>query len=97
MGGLQDQAQREAEDNMKLSFLGVAGVGKGTQAKMFCKDNNLAHISTGDLLRDAIKHGSETGIRAKDYMDKGLLVPDEVVIAIIDGKTKSASGFVLDG
>ncbi len=82
---------------MKLSFLGAAGVGKGTQAELLCQEKGLAHISTGDLLREAAKMGTETGVRARDYMDKGLLVPDEVVIAIIQDKLKEIKGFVLDG
>jgi adenylate kinase len=85
---------------MRLLLLGGPGVGKGTQAQKLSAEYNLAHISTGDMLRQAIKNETELGIKAKSYMDKGLLVPDDVVIGIIkDRFTQSdiESGFVLDG
>lgn len=82
---------------MKLAFLGPAGVGKGTQAERAAKEKNLVHISTGLILREALKTGSQSALRAKEYMDKGMLVPDQVVINIIEDKLQGVSNFVLDG
>lgn len=69
---------------MKIVFLGPPGAGKGTQAVMLCRDEGIRHLSTGDMLREAVKAGSETGRKAKSHMDSGGLVPDEVVIGIIE-------------
>jgi adenylate kinase len=85
---------------MRIVLLGGPGAGKGTQAQRLSAKFSLPHIATGDILRQAIKDGTEMGVKAKSYMDKGLLVPDEVVIGIIkDRFTKDdvKSGFVLDG
>jgi adenylate kinase len=85
---------------MNVVFLGPPGAGKGTQAETLGRERSLLHISTGDLLRQAVKEGTSTGVRAKEYMEKGLLVPDDVVISII-AEVISADdrkhGFVLDG
>ena len=70
---------------MKLVLLGPPGAGKGTQAERLIKDAVLVHLSTGDMLRQAVKNGTETGLKAKSFMDSGALVPDEVVIGIIEG------------
>jgi len=73
---------------MKLVLLGPPGAGKGTQAARLIKDADLMHLSTGDMLRQAVKDGTETGIKAKSFMDSGALVPDEVVIGIIEDRLK---------
>ena len=85
---------------MRLVLLGPPGVGKGTQASAIVKKYKIPHISTGDIFRANIKEGTELGIEAKSYMDKGLLVPDEVVVSIVkDRLTKEdcKEGFLLDG
>lgn len=85
---------------MRLVLLGPPGAGKGTQASSIVKKYNIPHISTGDIFRANIKEGTELGKKAKGYMDKGLLVPDEVVVSIVkDRLTKDdcANGFLLDG
>ncbi len=85
---------------MRIILLGGPGVGKGTQAKKLSEKYKLAHISTGDILRQAVKGGTEMGLMAKSYMDKGQLVPDKVVIGIIRdnlAKPEIKSGFILDG
>jgi len=64
-------------------FLGPPGVGKGTQAALASQRNGISHVSSGDLFREAVKSGTELGNLAKSYMDKGLLVPDEVTIKMI--------------
>ena len=65
---------------MKLIFLGAPGAGKGTQAEIISKELNIPTISTGDMIREALKNGTEMGLKAKSYMESGALVPDEVVI-----------------
>lgn len=85
---------------MRIVLLGGPGVGKGTQAKRLSEDYNVLHISTGDILRQSVKDGTEMGLTAKSYMDKGQLVPDEVVIGIIKdrlAKPDAKVGFILDG
>ena len=85
---------------MRLVFLGPPGAGKGTQAKLLAEKRGLLHLSTGDMFRSAIARGTPTGLRAKSFMDKGQLVPDEVVDALVDERLKekdSRGGFLLDG
>ena len=85
---------------MRLVLLGPPGAGKGTQANVICKKYNVIHLSTGDLLREAVKNGSAVGAEAKTYMDKGELVPDEIVTKMITEKLKTSDvsiGFLLDG
>lgn len=85
---------------MRIVLLGPPGAGKGTQASAIVKKYNIPHISTGDIFRANIKEGTALGIKAKEYMDKGLLVPDELVVSIVkDRLTKEdcKSGFLLDG
>ncbi len=85
---------------MRIVLLGGPGVGKGTQAQKLSAEYKIAHISTGDILRQAIKDGTEMGLMAKTYMDKGALVPDDVVIGIIKDRLAqpdAKSGFILDG
>lgn len=85
---------------MKLIFLGPPGAGKGTQAKLLCEELNIAHISTGDMLRANLKAGTKIGLEAKSYMDQGALVPDSVLIGMVRERVKEAdcqNGYALDG
>ena len=85
---------------MKIIMLGAPGAGKGTQAKKVAKKYNIPHISTGDIFRANIKEGNELGKRAKEYMDKGELVPDDITIGMLLDRIHKAdckNGFVLDG
>ena len=85
---------------MKLILMGAPGAGKGTQSANISEKWNIPAVSTGDLLRGAIKDGTELGMKAKSYMDSGNLVPDELVINIIKeyiGSDKCKNGFILDG
>lgn len=85
---------------MKIIMLGAPGAGKGTQAKKIAEKYSIPHISTGDIFRANIKNGTELGMKAKTYMDQGLLVPDELVVdLVVDrlGQDDCANGCVLDG
>jgi len=85
---------------MNLILLGPPGAGKGTQAKLLMDKHAIPQISTGDILRAAVKAGTELGRKAKEYMDSGALVPDEVVIGLIRDRLKepdAKSGYMLDG
>jgi len=85
---------------MRVVFLGAPGVGKGTQAVRIAAEYQVAKISTGDLLREAVRNQAALGIVAKSYMDQGKLVPDAVVIGLVREKLADpncANGFVLDG
>ena len=85
---------------MKIIMLGAPGAGKGTQAKMIASKYAIPHISTGDIFRANIKNGTELGAKAKQYMDKGELVPDELVVDLIMDRFKeddAKNGYVLDG
>lgn len=85
---------------MKLIILGAPGAGKGTQAKIISDKYKIPHVSTGDIFRANIKENTELGKKAKEYMDSGLLVPDELVIELIVdrlNKEDCNSGFILDG
>lgn len=85
---------------MRLVLLGPPGVGKGTQASAIVAKYNIPHISTGDIFRANIKEGTELGKEAKEYMDKGLLVPDQLVVSIVKDRLSKADcehGFLLDG
>ncbi len=85
---------------MKLIFLGAPGAGKGTQAEVVSERLSIPTISTGNIIRAAIKDGTEMGRKAKDFIEKGALVPDEVVIGIIKDRLKAddcKNGFILDG
>ncbi|MCS6902682.1 MAG: adenylate kinase [Candidatus Bipolaricaulota bacterium] len=81
----------------KIVFLGPPGAGKGTQAVRLAHELGAPHIATGDLLRSEVQNKTELGMKAKSYMDRGELVPDELVVAMIRGRLENASGFVLDG
>ena len=85
---------------MKLILLGAPGAGKGTQADILCKELDIPTISTGNILRAAIKNGTPTGMKAKAFMDEGKLVPDDVIIGIITervAREDCKNGYILDG
>ncbi|MGD8781000.1 MAG: adenylate kinase [Ignavibacteria bacterium] len=85
---------------MQILIFGPPGVGKGTQAKVISQKYNISHISTGDILRKAVREGTELGLKAKEIMDRGDLVPDEVMGGLIKEVLKSDDcnhGFILDG
>ena len=85
---------------MKIIMLGAPGAGKGTQAKKIAAKYAIPHISTGDIFRANIKNNTELGQKAKTYMDKGELVPDELVVDLIMDRFKEAdcgNGYVLEG
>lgn len=85
---------------MKIIMLGAPGAGKGTQAKKIAEKYAVPHISTGDIFRANIKNGTELGQKAKTYMDQGLLVPDELTVALVIDRIQAddcKNGFVLDG
>lgn len=85
---------------MKLILLGAPGAGKGTQAEVISEKYNIPTISTGNIIRAALKNGTEMGLKAKAYIDSGRLVPDDVVIGIIKERLSEAdcqNGFILDG
>jgi len=85
---------------MNLILLGAPGAGKGTQAEILCDRLNIPTISTGNMIREAMKSGTEMGLKAKEYAENGKLVPDEVVIGIVDERLRMddcKNGFILDG
>ncbi len=85
---------------MRIILFGPPGVGKGTQAKILSNELKIVHIASGDILREAIARGTELGRKAKSFMDRGDLVPDDVVIGIIQDRLKESdakNGFILDG
>lgn len=82
---------------MILVFLGPPGSGKGTQAKILSKEMGLSHISTGDLLREAVKNNTPLGQKAREYMERGELVPDDIIISLIEEVMPKEGGFILDG
>ena len=85
---------------MKIIMLGAPGAGKGTQAKRIAEKYHIPHISTGDIFRANIKEGTELGKKAKNYMDQGLLVPDELVVDLVVDRIQKddcQDGFILDG
>jgi len=85
---------------MKTILLGMPGAGKGTQAQFLIEKFKIPQISTGDMLRAAIKAGAPLGVEAKKFMDRGALVPDSIVIELVKQRVKEsdcASGFIIDG
>ncbi len=85
---------------MKLILLGPPGAGKGTQAERIVKQFSIPQLSTGNILREAVKNGTPTGLAAKKFMDAGALVPDDVIIGVITERLQQpdvANGFILDG
>jgi len=81
----------------RIIFLGPPGAGKGTQAERLGEDLKIKKISTGDILREAVAKGTELGQRAKSYMERGELVPDEIILGIIEEAINDEDGFILDG
>lgn len=85
---------------MNTILMGLPGAGKGTQAELIVERYHIPHISTGDMFRQAVKEGTPLGLKAKEYMDQGLLVPDDVTIGIVKerlAKPDTEKGFLLDG
>lgn len=85
---------------MRILLLGLPGAGKGTQAQFLIERYKIPQIATGDMLREAIKNGTKLGLEAKSYMDRGALVPDPVVIGLVQERIKAAdcaNGFIMDG
>src|SRR3989304_451011 len=85
---------------MKLILIGPPGSGKGTQAKMLAEKLNIPHISTGDILREAVKNSTELGRKAQVFMDKGELVPDDVIVEMVKERISQAdckNGYIFDG
>ena len=85
---------------MRIVLLGPPGAGKGTQAEVLCKNFNLPHISTGNMLREAIQYGTQLGRQAKKLMDDGILVSDEAIVSLVVERIKQEdckSGFLFDG
>ena len=85
---------------MKLVLLGAPGAGKGTQAEILCRTLNIPTISTGNILRAAMKNGTPVGLKAKEYVESGKLVPDDVIIGIVQERLAEpdcANGYILDG
>src|SRR5829696_3988559 len=85
---------------MRLILLGPPGAGKGTQAQRLVQKHGIVQLSTGEMLREAVRAGTGVGLRAKDIMGRGELVPDEVVVAIVSDRIDQADakrGFILDG
>ena len=84
---------------LALIFLGPPGAGKGTQAKRISNELKLPHLSTGDMLRDAVTRGTELGLLAKPIMERGDLVPDEIVLGMVEERLKRpdcTSGFIFE-
>lgn len=85
---------------MNILFMGPPGAGKGTQAEAIVNEFGIPHISTGDAFRLAIKQGTPVGLKAKEYIDQGLLVPDDVTVGIVRERLQQSdceNGFLLDG
>ena len=85
---------------LNLVLFGPPGAGKGTQAARLVEKYHLIHLSTGDIFRSNIKEGTDLGLLAKSYIDKGVLVPDEVTIGMLEAEVNSnsnAKGFIFDG
>ena len=85
---------------MRLLFVGPPGAGKGTQAKKVAGERGVPHIATGDILREAVRRSTPVGLKARSFMDAGSLVPDDVMIGIIEerfGTGDTAGGYILDG
>ncbi len=85
---------------MRIVLFGAPGSGKGTQAEFISRDQGIPHISTGDMLREAARNGTEVGLKARSFMDRGALVPDQVMIEVVAQrleKDDANKGFLLDG
>jgi adenylate kinase len=91
---------KEETSEMRIILLGAPGAGKGTQAELVCESLGIPIISTGNIIRAALKNGTEIGLKAKEFIEKGQLVPDEVVIEIVKERIEEKdceNGFILDG
>ncbi len=89
-----------AKKTARAIFLGAPGAGKGTQAQLLARDTGALHISTGDMLREHVSRGSQLGEQARAYMDKGQLVPDEIIIAMVNeliAELDASKSWILDG
>ncbi len=86
-----------AHNGYRIVFLGPPGAGKGTQASLLSQKYGIKKISTGDILREAVRRGSELGKKAKKYMDAGELVPDDIIIGLIEEQIEGIDSFILDG
>lgn len=98
--GLRREGLDPSEGKLKLILLGPPGAGKGTQSVVLSKAYRIPHISTGDILRGAVKAGLPLGLKAKAFMDRGELAPDEIVVGIVAERLKekdARNGFILDG
>lgn len=99
-GSLKKADCVEGDDRMNLVLMGPPGAGKGTQAKVISKRFNIPHISTGDMLREAVAAGTDLGNRVAHILEKGLLVPDELMFEIVKERLQkgdASKGFILDG
>jgi adenylate kinase len=99
-GEQPSQTKKQEAFSVKIILLGAPGVGKGTQAQFVVEKFGIPQISTGDMLREAVKAGTELGLRAKEVMDKGLLVTDEIIIGLVKDRIANpdcANGFLFDG
>ena len=100
MGSTQFHKNYGGGEIVNLLIMGPPGAGKGTQSEVLVKELKIPHISTGDMLREAVKQGTEMGKKAKEYMDKGQLVPDSVIIGVVKERLALPDckvGFLLDG
>ncbi|NPA80172.1 MAG: adenylate kinase [Thermotogae bacterium] len=86
-----------AHDGYRIVLLGPPGAGKGTQAKLLAEKYGIKKISTGDILREAVRKGTPLGMKAKKYMDAGELVPDDIIVGLIEEQIEDAHSFILDG
>ncbi len=87
----------DKEGKLNLVLLGGPGAGKGTQAEKLVEDGELNHLATGDILREEVEKESDLGLEAKKYMDRGDLVPDELVVDMVEKKLEEAKGYLFDG
>lgn len=87
----------DKEEKLNLVLLGGPGAGKGTQAEKLVQEGNLTHIATGDILREEVDRGTDLGLQAKEYMEKGELVPDELVVNMVEKRLNEDKGYVFDG
>ena len=87
----------DKKTKLNLVLLGGPGAGKGTQAEKLVRDGKLTHIATGDILREEVDRETDLGIQAKEYMEKGELVPDELVVNMVEKRLNEEKGYVFDG
>ncbi len=85
------------EGKLNLVLLGGPGAGKGTQAEKLLENRNMNHLATGDILREEVSRGTELGKKAKDYMDKGELVPDRLIVDMVEKRLNKEKGYLFDG